>query len=247
MQLMTTMDQHAAVMAIKMDELVQSTKQVLANMKANLARTMIQISDQGNDFSRILSRDVRAHSPPSLSNLSKGTTRPLTFGQVLHVLDGYKAEQDWAKFENSISTMVSSTIEKEFEGSLGISHLFEGEKLTFKEYLKAKASEMKTSFKKSVKDISWWGKLLKGMLHGAAVGLLAYELFTEGGNMSKLGVWMSSLQIAAIGIEVVIARAGRWLFTNLYAFWDWGRNLSGKLVGWLSKTTVEAGTSRLGK
>jgi hypothetical protein len=53
---------------------------------------------------------------------------------------------------------------------------------------------------------------------------------------------MQSLQIAAIGVEIVGA-IGRWVFTKLYAFWDWGRKLSGKLVSWLSATSIEKGSS----
>ncbi len=158
------MEEHAADMAASMDKMNNSTRQVLIDMKANLLRALTKISDPTNEFSKILQRDTSSRSPPNVGLLAAGTKQPLTFGEVLYALDQYKAERDWSKYEAKVSGMKAADIEKEFEGLHGLRSLFE-EKVNFKDWVSHSAKEMRENFKDTVGRISWWGKILKGILH----------------------------------------------------------------------------------
>jgi hypothetical protein len=220
------------------NEMTQNTRQVLEAMKGNMASTMSTISSPGTGINKFLTRMRKKCSPPG------SASGPLTFGEILHGLDRIKVDRDWAKLQARVPKMSLAELEHEFDGLYGVAALFEeaATEVSWRERFVAAAKETGSNFKKQVLSFGKWWRLLKGIVHGAAVGLLAVGLITSGSTMNKVNVWMSSLQIASYGVEW-LGKAGRWLFTKLYAMWEWGSRMSGRLVTWLSNYALESGAS----
>lgn len=241
------MDKHSNAGAQRLNGMTQETCRLLTVMKMHMLTTLRKISSPGHEFNKILTRTRNGFSPPTRANLAPGAPQPLTFGEVIYVLEKYKAERDWAREEARVTRMGLADIEKEFEPLLAMEAMFEenltSAGLSFKQLVRNKAESMLSSFTDTVRGINFWGRVLKGMLHAGAVGLLAFELVKNGTTMDKATLWMTSLQIASIGVDWLVGKGGRFVFTRLYAVWEWGRQMSRRLVIWLSDTVIERGAS----
>ncbi|RGP72149.1 poly 1 [Fusarium longipes] len=249
LQIMEDLDKQGEGFSQYYQHMSQEHQKLVSDMKTNGFAFILRAADPNNTFHSIVRKKTRAYSPavPTPNKLVPAKIE-LTFGHVLYALDNIKADHDFKVHEANIKKLPLDQLERDFEGLWGLTGVFEEKvaKTSCKDWvkgLKTSAVEALEELKDNVKKISWWGKIAKGILFGAATALMAVELMRNYKNMNPLSVWMSSLQLGCIAADMLAGKVGRWLLTKLYSVWDWGRKMTGKVVAWLSNTVIDQGAS----
>ena len=220
-------------------------KKLAVEIRINLSRVLFELSSPGTAMHDLIARGQSRKLPPGSYKIVDGKLTSgggHTFGQIYDVLDAEGIFRNWEKEQ---AVLRRGMMSDEYAPAYKFAALFEQPKMTFKEYTAAKASEWLKDAKKAAKDLNWWGKILKGILHCAAIGLMFHDFFANKSKMDGLNKAMAALQMTSFTIDSA-AKVGRFLARKLFMCWDYGRTACGGVVAWFSKTVLEQG-AKFGK
>lgn len=228
------------------NEMTANSEKMLTVLRQNAYGNTMKITSPDSSFYRFIVRLRNSCSPPTLDG--PAAYSPPTCGEMLRGLDKIKVDRDWDKVIARVTKMNDDELRFHFEGLYGVAELFEEEmpRVGWKQWAMDAVKDKGRALKRSLKSFGFYFTTAKAMVHLYAAGSLMLGLRQNWATMDKVEIWRSLLQIASTAFEYVVGKGGRWLFTKLYAMYDWGSRVSGKLVTWLSEYTLERGAT-LGK